>query len=170
VDTYLAVASKRDERRYAARAIPEDLLQRVLDAGRLAGSAGNRQPWRFVVVESRELLDRLAGRVYEPDNVRGAALAIALVPAAGRPAGFDLGRAAQNIMLTAWNEGVASCPNGLPDAAAAADLLDLAEGEVPATILSLGYPARGRDPRDRAAEEWSAAARRRPLAELVTRL
>ena len=76
---------------------------------------------------------------------------------------FDTGRAAQNLMLAAWNEGVASSPNGIADAAAAEELLG---GEV-AIVLSLGYPARPRDPRIARAEEWSARANRRPLDELV---
>ncbi|MEX2212208.1 MAG: nitroreductase family protein [Gaiellaceae bacterium] len=163
MDTYLAVASKRDERRYAERPLPVDVVERILDAGRLSGSGSNRQPWRFLLVESPERRERLAEAVYEPGNIRGAALVLAIV---GK--GFDLGRAAQNMMLTAWNEGVASCPNGIEDAAAVAEALDLEEGEV-GIVLSLGYPARPRDPESRPAEEWSAQANRQPLGEFVTR-
>ena len=156
------IASKRDERRYADRPIPEDVLRRMLDAGRLSGSSKNRQPWRFVVADSRAALERLAAVVYEPANVRAAALAVAVVGMRN----FDTGRAAQNLMLAAWNDGVASCPNGIADADAAAELL----GGEAAIVVSLGYPARRRDPESRSAEEWSARARRRPLGELVGRL
>jgi len=55
VDTYLAVASKRDWRSYADRPVPEDVQRRIVDAGRLSGSSVNTQPWTFVVVESAEL-------------------------------------------------------------------------------------------------------------------
>jgi nitroreductase len=165
VDTYLAVASRRDERRYAVRRVPEDVVERILDAGRLAGSAKNRQPWRFIVVETRELLEQLAERVYEPSNVRGAALVVALVGS-----GFDLGRAAQNMLLTAWNEGLLSCPNGLTEREEAAALLGLREGEQLAYVLTFGYPRGRRDPEARSAREWSARAKRKPLAELVTRV
>ena len=115
MDTFLTIASKRDQRAYADRDIPADLRDRIVDAGRLAGSAQNRQPLRCFVLESRDVLDRVAHTVYVADNVLGARLVIALV-AAGRP-GFDAGRAAQNMMLAAWNEGVTSCPNGMPDPA-----------------------------------------------------
>ena len=84
--------------------------------------------------------------------------------------GFDLGRSAQNLMLAAWNEGVASCPNGIRDRAAAAEAVGLADPEELGIVLSLGYPARPRDPEARPAEEWSARAKRRPLAELVARV
>jgi nitroreductase len=165
VETYLAVASKRDERQYAARAVPEEVVRRLLDAGRLAGSSRNRQPWRFLVLESPELRERLAEQVYAPDNVRGAALVVAIV---GQ--GFDLGRAAQNMMLAAWNDGVVSCPNRPKEPERAAAVLDLAEGEELGIVLSFGYPARARDPETRTAEEWSARARRKPLDEVVARL
>jgi nitroreductase len=165
MDAFLAIASKRDERRYAARSIPDDVTERILDAGRLAGSARNRQPWRFVVVESADRVEQLAASVYAPDNVRSAALVVALV---GQ--GFDLGRCAQNMMLAAWNEGVVSCPNGLADADAAAAALDLGSDEQLGIVLSFGYPARARNPEARRAEDWSARANRKPLAEILTRI
>ncbi len=79
MDTYLAIASKRDERQYADRPIPADVVERILDAARLAGSSRNTQQWRFVVVEDREARERLANAVYAPDNVRGAAVVVAIV-------------------------------------------------------------------------------------------
>ena len=60
MDTYLAIASKRDTRGYAARPIPEAAVRRILDAGRVAGSAKNRQPWRFLLVEDPAVRERLA--------------------------------------------------------------------------------------------------------------
>jgi nitroreductase len=165
MDTFLAVASKRDERRYDSRAVPADVTERILDAGRVAGSARNRQPWRFIVVESSERVEQLAAAVYAPDNVRGAALVVGLV---GQ--GLDLGRSAQNMMLAAWNDGVVSCPNGIADADAAAAALGLESGEAVGIVLSFGYPARPRDPQARSAEEWSARADRKPLSELVSRI
>ncbi len=165
MDTYLAIASKRDERRYSNRAVAADAVERILDAGRLAGSAQNRQPWRFFVVERSDLVDRLAECVYAPANVLGARLVVAV---AGQ--GFDLGRAAQNMMLAAWNDGVASCPNGVRDQEGARELLGFGEEERLGIVLTFGYPARLRDASSRSAAEWSARANRRPLAELVERL
>jgi nitroreductase len=168
LDTYLAVASKRDRRRYADRPIPDEVVTRILDAGRLSGSAVNRQPWTFVVVESPELKERLAETVYAGDNIRGAALAVAIATKDGGSA-LDVGRAMQNMLLVAWNEGVVSCPNGMPDSAAAARVLGLDDGLLPVNIPSFGYPARPLNPQDRSAEEWSAEANRKPLDEVVRR-
>jgi nitroreductase len=157
--------SKREVREYADRDLPDDVVRRILEAGRLAGSAVNRQPWRFLAVRERELLDRLADTVYAPENLRGAKLAVAIV--VSDSPGFDCGRAAQNMMLAAWNEGVGSCPNGMPDPQRAADALDLPDGQRPLNILSFGYPARPRDPEDRSPEEWVARANRKPFDEVV---
>ena len=164
MDAFRAIASKRDERRYAERPVPEEVVERILDAGRLSGNSQNKQIWRFIVVEDPARRERLADAVYAPANVRGAALVIGIT---GRP--YDTGRCSQNMMLAAWNEGVVSCPNSIRDAAAAAEALDLEEGAL-ALVISFGYPARPRDPDSRTADEWSARANRKPLDELVTRL
>lgn len=152
-------------REYADRDLPDDVVRRILEAGRLAGSAVNRQPWRFLAVRDRDLLDRLADTVYASDNLRGAKLAVAIV--VSDSPGFDCGRAAQNMMLAAWNEGVGSCPNGMPEPQRAAEVLDLQDGERPLNILSFGYPAKPRDPEARSPEEWVAGANRKPFDEVV---
>jgi hypothetical protein len=103
---------------------------------------------------------RLAEAVYAPENVASAALVVAVVGEAGA---FDTGRCVQNMMLGAWGDGVVSCPNGIRDAEAAAGICG---GDVRA-IVSFGYPVRPRDPASRDADEWSARANRKPLAELV---
>lgn len=159
MDPYLAIASKRDERAYADTPIPANVRERILDAGRLSGSSRNRQQWEFVVV-SGQAQERLAEAVYAPENVASAALVVAIVGDAGS---FDTGRCAQNMMLGAWGDGVVSCPNGIRDADAAAEICG---GPVRA-IVSFGYPARPRDIAGRSPEEWSARANRKPLSELV---
>jgi len=165
MDTFLAIVSKREVREYADRDLPDDVVRRILEAGRLAGSARNRQPWRFVAVRDRGLLQRLAKTVYASDNLSGARLAVAIV--VDDSPGFDAGRAAQNMTLVAWNDGVGSCPNGMPDPQAAAEVLGLPDGERPLNILSFGYPAKPRDPESRSPEEWVARANRKPFDEVV---
>ena len=159
METFLAIASKRDERRYADRPVVEDDVLRILDAGRLSGSSQNKQLWNFVVVSDTAAL---ADAVWAPENVQTAGLVVAIVGDAGM---FDVGRCAQNMMLAAWDRGVVSCPNGIKDAGRAAELVG---GEVK-MILSFGYPVRELDVEARSAEEWSARANRKPLDDLVIR-
>jgi nitroreductase len=166
VDTFLAIASRREVRDYEPRAVPPELEERILDAGRLSGSSKNRQPWRFVVVRGELLTDS----VYEPTNLSGAPFVVAIVVSGKGPISFDAGRAAQNMLLAAWNEGVGGSPNGIKDEERARKALGLDDEERLAIVLSFGYPARPRDPQARPASEWSARANRRPLDELVRRL
>ena len=162
MDAYLAIASKRDWRDYADTLIPDGVVTRILDCGRLSGSSRNTQKWEFVIV-SGDAQARLAEMVYLPQNVRTATLVVAIV---GEAASLDVGRCVQNMMLGAWNEGVVSCPNGIKEREAASTLLG---GEAKA-IISFAYPAKARDVGARSADGWSANAKRKSLDELVRRI
>ena len=170
MDAYLAIASRRDEKRYADAPVPRETIERILDAGRLAGSGGNRQPWTFALVEDAGRRASLAQGVYAPDNVRTAAFAVGVLVSGKGPTSFDAGRAAQNMLLAAWNEGLASSPNGIADEELARRALGASEDERPVIVLSFGVPQRPRDPERRAPAEWSSRANRRPLDEVVRRL
>ena len=170
MDTFLAIASRRDERRYGPEPLPEDVAARILDAGRLAGSASNRQPWVFVVPDTRERIEALARSVHVPENVLGAGLVVGVAMTGKRRAQFDTGRASQNMLLAAWNEGVSSCPNGVADADAAHAALGLAEDETLVIVLTFGIPERPRVPGSRTPEEWSDRANRRALDDVVRRV
>lgn len=163
--TYLAIASLRAIREYAAEPIPDDALRRMLQAGRATGSASNRQPWRFYVIRDRATLGKLSELVYEPENIADCQVAIAIVMTRSR--NFDAGRVAQNIALAAWADGIGTCPNGIRDLDGVRALLNLeADWEVP-TILSAGYPARPRRVHGRDPEAILERIDRKPLEELT---
>jgi nitroreductase len=166
VDVYLAIVSKREVRAYADRPLPDDALRRLLEAGRLAGSSRNRQARRFVVLRD-DALARAAEAVWSPGNVSGAALAVAIVIRGKGPTGFDAGRAAQNMMLAAWGDGIGSCPNGIADPEALAAVLGHGDDEQVATVLSFGYPARPVDLESRTPDEWIERADRLAFDEVV---
>ena len=165
IDTYLAIVSKRDLRSYREEPVPDATVDRVLNAGRAAGSAKNRQDRRFIVLLDSQ--QQAAELVTRPGNVSGAALVVAIVVGEGTFASFDAARAAQNMMLAAWNEGVASCPNTVVDTDAFSTLLGLSESEQVAIVISFGQPARGFDPATRSAEKWFEAADRVPVEQAV---
>ena len=167
MDAFLAIASKRELRSYDARSIEPEAERRILEAGRVAGSSKNRQARRFVVVRSPELVREVADSVYAPDNVLGAALVVAIVVGGKGPTSFDAGRAAQNMMLAASNDGIGSCPNGIADAAAIQAATGHEDGEQVATVLTFGYPVTPRDPARLSAQEWIERADRRPYEEVV---
>ena len=105
--------------------------------------------------------------MWAADNVLGAALVIGLIVTGKGPVSFDAGRAAQNMMLAAWNEGIGASPNGMPDRGEVAGMLGLHAGEEPAIILTFGYPARSVDPESRSPHDWIARANRKPFDEVV---
>lgn len=167
MDTFLTIASKRDLRSYAPDRVPPEVLERVLEAGRLSGNAKNLQERRFVVL-SAAACERAATFVTRPSNLERAVAAVAIVTRPGRWAAFDAGRCAQNMMLAAWSEGVGSCPNAIADAEASAELFFLDQGEEVAILLSFGFPPGRHDPGSRPLEEWLAGADREPTSSLVT--
>jgi nitroreductase len=166
VKSYLAIVSKREVRAYADRPLPEDAVRRLLEAGRLAGSSRNRQARRFVVLRDGAL-ERAARAVWMPDNLLGAQLGVAILVRGKGPTSFDAGRAAQNMMLAAWGDGIGSCPNGIADPDALAEVLGHGDDEQVVTVISLGYPARPRDAERRTPDEWIASADRLPFDEIV---
>jgi nitroreductase len=172
MDAYLTVVSKREVREYADRPVPEDVLTKILEAGRAAGSSKNTQPWRFVVLKDRQHRHDLSNAIMAPRNLDRCAVAIAVVLLNDRLR-FDAGRVAQNMMVAAWALGIGSCPNSVrPDEQdrMRQDLGVPAEAAI-ATILTLGYPAPGQ-PRPRPAadpERIVAKLNRLPLEELVHR-
>jgi nitroreductase len=169
VDTWTAIRTKRMVRSFEARPLDPAHLERILDAGRHAGSSKNRQRWDFIVVDDRERLQALVRVGPFADHLEGAATAVALVtPDPGQTTSlsilWDLGLAAQNMMLAAWELGVGSCPATVYEPAVARELLGYPEDRACEYILSFGYPA---NPEDliRAPQ----AGGRRPLEEVVHR-
>ena len=158
MDAYNCILTKRDSRAYSDQAVPEATLERVLRAGRMAGSSKNTQPWRFVVLRDAARKTELAACGQFAQHVPAAPVVVAVVLA---PNGgdFDAGRAAQNMMLTAWTEGITSCPVAMHDRECASRVLGLPEGHRVAMVLAFGYPA--------SEESLHRGIPRTPLAELV---
>jgi nitroreductase len=147
MSTWDAVHDKRAVRQFAARPLAPAHLELILTAGRRAHSAKNRQRWGFIVVQDRANLRSLAGVGPYAGHVAGAAAAIALVTPDPRAAGaplsitWDLGGAAAQMMLVAWELGVGSCPATVYDHALARELLGYPADMSCEFILSFGYPA-----------------------------
>ena len=139
MDAYEAIVTKRDTREYDARPIEDGHLQNLLQAARMAGSSKNEQPIRLIVVTSAEQKQALASCGDFTTHLPASPLVIVVVRVEGsRP--FDAGRAAQNMMLTAWAEGIASCPASMHKAEEAAKVLGLPAGYTVANTIAFGYP------------------------------
>jgi nitroreductase len=163
-----AIASKRVVRRFEDRPLEPEHLARILQAGRRSGSSKNQQRWTFVVCRDRAHLRELAELGQWAGHLAGAAAAIALVTPDPRAPGappsimFDLGQAAQNMMLAAWELGIGSVPATVYDRDAARRLLGYPEDHACEFLLSFGYPA---DPTDLTRPPRAGA--RRDLDEII---
>jgi nitroreductase len=163
-----AIRTRRAVRRFADRPLEAADLDRILHAGRRSGSSKNLQRWAFIVCRDREHLRELSAVGPWAAHLAGAAVGIALVTpdpaAADAPLSvmFDLGQAAQNMMLAAWELGIGSVPATVYDQDLARRLLGHPDDQHVEYLLSFGYPA---DPTDLTRPPKPGG--RAPLAALV---
>lgn len=165
-DTYQAIVGLRVVRNYEDRPLSDGDLHHILEAARWTGSSKNRQGWRFIVVDGAVKDDLCeAGSFTKP--LRDAPLGIALVRT---PDGndFDIGRAAQNIMLAAAALGVASCPVTLHDQDKAHAVLSIPSDHSLRWAVALGYPDEAAERRQREARSGWLPAGRTSIADLVS--
>ena len=168
MDVDEAMRKLRVVRRFDPRPIPADELRAILQAGRRTGSSKNLQRWHFIVVRDRSRLEQLSGVGPYAGHLAAATLAIALVTPDPRMADsplsvmWDLGRAAQNMILAAWAHGIGSAPATVYEHASCADILQLPDDRWCEYILSFGYPADGS-----ALTRPLRGGRRLPLSDIV---
>lgn len=136
IRTLLAVRSYRDT------PVPEALVRRIVEAGRLTGSGMNRQPWHFIVIRDRDMLRRLGALASSGPYVAQAPLAIVVATDKSRFAVSDASRAIQSMLLAAWADGVGSNWVGFGGLDKVKALLDIPANLEVLAILPFGYPAR----------------------------
>ncbi len=168
MDAYQAITTLRSVRHFLDKPLPDEALNRILEAGRWTGSAKNVQPWEFVVIKNRETLSKLAACGKFASHLRAAAVGIVVVTQPGWVGTFDAGRSVQDMMLAAWAEGIGSCIASLQDANCARSLLGI-PGDRQVIGISFGYPQPDapRTIEGQPREEVLASVGRRPLNELV---
>jgi nitroreductase len=136
IRTLLAVRSYQD------KPVPDAVIRRIVEAGRLTGSAMNAQPWQFIVIRDGATLRRLGGIASSGPYVAQAPLAIVVATDKSRFAVSDASRAIQSMLLTAWADGVGSNWVGFGGLESVKAVLDIPAGLDVLAILPFGYPAR----------------------------
>jgi nitroreductase len=153
--TVLAVREYRDD------PVPDDLVRRIVEAGRLTGSSQNGQPWHFVVVTDRDTLRRVAAAVPHGRYAAQAPLAIAVaVERRSRFGLSDASRAIQSMVLTAWAEDVGSNWTGFTGMDEVRSILGIPDEYDVVAVVPFGYPTR---------TLGKGRKRRKPLAAVVSR-
>jgi len=167
METWDAIRARRNVRQYTSQPIARDDLERIAEAGRRAPSAGNSQPWDFVIVTDREQLIELA-KVWEQGGKHIARSAAAIAMVAREPEDerrrellmYDLGQATVYMMLAAADLGIGSGHSAVSDQEQAQRVLGFPDGYFAAFLIGLGYPA------DRPLRPL-AKPNRRPFDEVV---
>lgn len=147
VETWDALRARRNVRQFTDQPVPDEALDRILEAGRRAPSASNWQPWDFVLVTDRHQLTELAKVWQGAAHVAGAAAAIAIVapePQDDRQAAilqYDLGQATYAMTVAAADLGIGTGHAAATDQDQAKSVLGFPDGHFLAYLLSVGYPA-----------------------------
>ncbi|NIT37070.1 MAG: nitroreductase [candidate division Zixibacteria bacterium] len=169
MDVYDAITGRRSVRKYRPDTVPEDALQRILNAGRLAPSGHNRQPWRFVVVRDGSRRRALAAAA-APHNhfIAQAPVTLAFLgylAFEGAPAPdartrgswtwdmyvrYNVAIAAAYVTLAATAEGLGTCWINNYDEEAVRAVLSVPDGYALVCLMTLGYPAEDPAARPRA--------------------
>lgn len=160
MDVFEAIRTMLAVRQYQAKPVPEEVLRKVLEAGRLTASGMNRQPWHFILVQDPETLRRLGQVARTGRYIAQAPAAIAVAIERTSLSVSDASLAIHAMLLTAWSEGVGGNWVGYRGPVEAKPILGIPEELDLLAILPLGYPAQttGRGKKSR-----------KPLAEVASR-
>ncbi len=156
MDVFEAIHKRRSVRSYTGAPIPRADLEMIVDAGRLAASGHNCQPWDFVVITEPAMIERL-GKVRDWMSQSGAIIAIVLDPAS-RYWLEDGAAAAQNMLLACTGLGYGSCwveGGVIPVEEELKELLGVPPGRRLLMVVTIGEPA-----------EWPAKEKK-PLEEVL---
>src|SRR5499427_8089053 len=167
METWDAIRARRNVRQYTAQPVAREDLERICEAGRRAPSAGNGQPWNFVVVTDPAQLTELA-KVWERGGRHIASSAATIVLVAREPEDarqrdwlmLDIGQATAIMMLAAADLGIGAGHSAVTDQQQAQRVLGFPGGYFAVFLIGLGYTA-GRPLRP------LARPHRRPFAEVV---
>lgn len=152
MDTLVAISARRSIRRYKPERVMGDDLKKILEAGRQAPSAGNRQPWHFIVVRDPETRRKVAQAC---SNQTWMALADVIVAGVGLPQvsekwyAVDTAIALQNIILAATSLGYGTCWIGAFDEEKVKEILGVPEGARVIALTPIGVSAEEPPPKPR---------------------
>ncbi len=157
METYRTILTKLDIREFSPKKVPAEVKLKVLEAARVTGSGSNKQHWKFILVQDKEAIKKLAEDSTSGSWVAGANFAVIILtdPTLGFHQ-IDAGRAAQDMQLAAWDQGVVS---GLFTGLKESIRKDFAipSNSKPTIVLGFGYPTR----------KISGKKNRKPLSEIA---
>jgi len=157
-----AIRTRRSIRKYTESAVPDDAIDTLLEAAMAAPSAGNEQPWHFIVIRDRNMLEEISKKHQYAQMAKDAQVAIVVCgdETLEKYKGFwvqDCSAATQTLLLAAHAQGLGAVWCGIYPAkdrvSAFRELLRLPDHIVPLCVVPIGYPAEEKPP----AERYSSA-------------
>ncbi len=161
MDVFDCIRTVLSVRQYQDKAVPEDVVREIVEAGQLTASSMNLQPWHFIVVENRDTLRKIGGLAKTGPYIAQATLAIVVaIEEDSRYGVSDGSRAIQSMILAAWEHGVGSNWVGFMGPNEVKPLLGIPDNLTILAIVPFGYPAQS---------IGKGIKKRKPLAEVASR-
>lgn len=140
MDTLEAIRTVRSVRDFERRDVPDEIVTRILNAGRWSGSSKNTQPWQFILIKDKTVLTDLSKCGDYAQHLTRANFAIAILTETAKRAAYDAGRCSQNMFLAAWNDGVGSCIASMHREQDAKRVLGVPDNYAIQQVISFGFP------------------------------
>jgi len=141
-----AIRLKRAVRKFTPDPLPEETILAILNAGRRAQSSKNTQPWHFIAITDKSILNALAECGNYASHLAGAALGVAIVhadPGEKFQLMFDIGQAAAFMQLSSWELGIGSCLASIYEPDKARIVLGFPQNLTLRIAISFGFPQEG---------------------------
>jgi len=168
MDVLEAIKGRRSIRAFKSKEVTQETVEKIIDAVRWAPSAGNIQPWEFIIIREPEIKRRLVEAALDQTFIEEAPVVIVVCANENRSSqGYgirgktlyciqDTAAAIQNLLLTAYSFGLGACWIGAFEEEEARETLKIPSGIRPIAIIPVGYPAETPPPRSK-----------RPMSQIV---
>ncbi len=156
MDAIEAIKTRRSVRKYLDKEVPKELLEIIVDCGRLSATARNEQPWEFIVITDKELKRKVAEQTDHGKFISEASACIAVVCKDSKYYLEDGSAATQNILVSANALGLGSCwvaGDKKTYCNSILKLLNVPESFRLVSLIAIGYPAFIPSPSKRKLEE-----------------
>ena len=136
------IKNRRSIRSFQDKKVPENEIHMILEAGRWAPSASNKQPWEFYLIRDKEILKEISKNAIYGRHIKRAPFAIAIVGKKTTSPNYyiqDTSLVSMTMMLMAWSLGIGTCWIGSMNREKAKEILGLTENDYLLTVLPMGY-------------------------------
>lgn len=152
METLECIMTRQAVRHYDAKHVPTELIEKIIEAGTAAPSAGNLQPWEFVVVQDRKIKNKIYDASLKQEHVKKSPVVIVVCADTEKSKlkykerGEKLyaiqatASCIQNMLLVAHDLGLATCWVGAFEDNEISEILNLPERLKPVAIITLGFP------------------------------